>query len=89
MLMWFLSNHCILSLVLNVCNQEKNTVVLMASLLPLNGHIASAFDSTHLELSAHAYFMVVFQSRQDIKILKVDFYEVITNELCLFILSHY
>ena len=37
-------------------------MVCMSGLLPLNGRISSNFDNNRLELSAHAYFMVLFHS---------------------------
>ena len=61
-LTWFLSNYCILSLELNVKIQAENTVVCMASLLSLNGHISSHFDTIHLKLSTHGYFALLFHS---------------------------
>ena len=57
-----LQNHCILSLELNVKIQAENTVVSMASLLPLNGHTLSHFDTIRLALSTHAYFAVLFHA---------------------------
>ena len=62
MLTWFLSNHCILTLVPNVENQKKNTEVCMASFLSLNRRISTHFDGTHLKLSIRAYFEVRFHS---------------------------
>ena len=50
MLTQFLSNHCILCLVLNAGNQEKSTVVCLASFLSVNGHI-SAHDVITNELN--------------------------------------
>ena len=70
MLIWFLSNHCILCLVLNVLRKEKNTEVCMAGLFVLKWSYFkwSYFDNILLNLSAHAYF---FPYYQDMKILKV------------------
>ena len=34
----------------------------MASLMSLNGHMSSHFDTIHLKLSTHAYFALLFQS---------------------------
>ena len=42
--------------------QTENTVVCMASLLSLNGHMSSHFDTIHLQLSTHAYFALLFHS---------------------------
>ena len=56
------SNHCILRLVLNVKIQAENTVVCMANLLSLKGHISSHFDTIHFKLSTHAYFPLLFHS---------------------------
>ena len=42
--------------------QAENTVVCMASLLSLNGHMSSQFDTIHLKLSKHAYFTLLFHS---------------------------
>ena len=58
----FLSSDCILSLELNAKIQAENTVVCMASLLSLNGHMSSHFDTIHLKLSTHAYFALLFHS---------------------------
>ena len=60
MLIWFLSNHCILCLVQNVQNQEKNTEVSMASFLFSSGHISTHFDNIDLTLSTYVYFEVRF-----------------------------
>ena len=62
MLALFLSNHCILRLVLNVQNQEKNTEDCMASFLSSHGRISVNFDNIHLKLSTHAYSEVHFHS---------------------------
>ena len=56
MLIWLLSDHCILCLVLNVLNREKNTEVCMGSLLSLNGRNSAYFDNIDLKLSKPAYF---------------------------------
>ena len=56
------SNQIILSLDLKVKIQAEITVVCMASLLSSNDHISSHFDTTHLKLSTHDYFMVLFHS---------------------------
>ena len=53
MLIWLQSKHCILCLVLNVYNQEKNTKVCIANFLSSNGRNS---DNVHLKLSKHAYF---------------------------------
>ena len=62
MLLWLLSNHCIVSLVLNVWSQEKNKKICMASLLSSNDCILVHFDNIHLKLSTHIYFEVCFHS---------------------------
>ena len=77
MLILFLSNHCILSLVLNVLDQENNTEVCVA-----NGCISENFDDIHLKLSKPAIFRCACTSCYlDTKILNIHFYNVITNEL--------
>ena len=38
--------------------KAENTVVCMASLLSLNGHISLHFETIHLKLSTHAYLTV-------------------------------
>ena len=62
MLTYVLSNHCILRLVLNIKNVDKNTVFSMASLLPLNGRIAFSFDTICLTFSTHFFFMLLSHS---------------------------
>ena len=76
------SDH--LCLELNVKIQAENAVVSMASLLSLNGHISSHFDTIHLKLSTYAYFALLFHSIcQNMKILEINFYDVITSVLYL------
>ena len=41
--------------------QAENTVC-MASLLSLNGHRSSNFDTIHLKLLTYAYFVLLFHS---------------------------
>ena len=54
----------------------------MASLLPLNGHMSSYFDTIHLKLSTHAYFALLFHSMlSDYENSKNKFYDVITSVL--------
>ena len=44
--------------------------------------MSSHFDTIHLKLSTHAYFALLFHSiRQNMKILKINFYDVITSVL--------
>ena len=82
MLTLFLSNHCILRLVLNVENQEKSTIVCVASCLSLDGRISSHFDNIRLKLSTRAYFMVLSHSmRAKFEIIKIYFHDVVNNEL--------
>ena len=66
MLTLFPSNHCILSLLLRIMNQAKNTVVHMARLLSSNGYISLNFDTIPLKLSTHAWFMVLFHSKSGV-----------------------
>ena len=71
-----------LSLELNVKIQAENTVVCMASLLSLNGHMSSHFDTIHLKLSTHAYFALLFHSMlSEYENSKINFYDVITSVL--------
>ena len=57
-------------------------MVSMASRLPLNARISAYFDNIILKFSTHVYFMVISPSTwSNIKILKIDLYGVITNEL--------
>ena len=82
MLIWFLSNHRIMCLVLNTWNKEKNTKVFLRSFLSSNGHISAYFDNFHLKFSTDTYFEVRFHSiLQKYEILKIEFCDVITNEL--------
>ena len=82
MLTLLLSNHCILSLVLNVMNQVENTVVCMARLLSSNAHTSSNFNSIHLKISTYIFLRCSFTPHdQNIKILKIDFYDIITSVL--------
>ena len=60
MLIWFLSNHCILDLALNVSNQTTNSLVCMAKLLSSNGPNSGYFDNVYLKLSTNAYSEVRF-----------------------------
>ena len=76
----FLSNYCILSLVLKVWNQEKNAKSCMVSFRSSNGRISSHFDNVRLKFSNHVYFMVLSHAMlSKIKILKTDSYDIITN----------
>ena len=82
MLIWFLSNHCILCLVLRAWNQEKNTDVCMASILLSNGRILAQLDKIHLKFSTHAYFAVRFHPMlSKYEISKNSFYDAITDHL--------
>ena len=49
----FLSNHCILYLVVNVKIQSENVVVCMGSLLFSSGRNSAYFDTSCLKLSIH------------------------------------
>ena len=54
----------------------------MSSFLSSNGRIFANFDNIHLKLSTHAYFEERFSfCCENTKILKIDFYDVITIEL--------
>ena len=85
MLIWFISNRLSLRLVLNVSDQEKNTVVFMAGFLSSNGRISACFDNIRLKVPTHAYFWCfpcvsnINGCGHDIEILKICFYDVITN----------
>ena len=75
-------NHCILCLVLNARNQEKNTVVCLASFLSLNGRILAHVEYIHVILSTYAYFEVRFHSMlSKCENSKNILYDVITNYL--------
>ena len=56
------SNQITWSLDLKVKIQAESTVDCMSILLSSNGHISSHLDTTHLKLSTHDYFMVLFHS---------------------------
>ena len=79
MLIWFPSNQCILSLVLNVWNHEKNTEVWMAICLSSNGRISGHFDNNQVNCQNMPILRCGFTPYcQNIKILKIDFCDVIT-----------
>ena len=60
--------------------EAENTVVCMASLLSLNGHILSHFDTIHSKLPTHVYFAVPFHSMwSKYKNSKNTFYDVINS----------
>ena len=58
-------------------------MVCMASFLPSNNRISPHFEISHLKLPTYAYFMVLslIPCSQNIKLLKIDFHDVITNEI--------
>ena len=60
MLTLLLSNHCILSLVLNVMNQVEDTVVCMAKLLSSNAHTSSNFNTSCKKLWCCLVFNLFF-----------------------------
>ena len=81
MLMSFLSSHCILSLVLNVWNQEKNKRCMANFLSPIC-HISAHFNNINIKLSKMPILRCIFiPCCQSMKIPKIDFYGTITNKL--------
>ena len=59
----------------------KNIVVCMATHLSSNGRNSAYFETIHRKLSKHAYLKCAFTPYSNVKILKIDFYGVITSKL--------
>ena len=60
-LIWFLSSHCILCLVLDIWNQEKYRG-LYDKFFSSTGHISTYSDNAHVKFSTLSCFEVRFHS---------------------------